>query len=83
MGKTGPDHSLGIADIAAPAIMTCAEATPDHNKGMGIATMEAAQDNPIQHTEATATEIAMRQHTDHAIDHPHTAAIQVLLPGLQ
>ena len=34
-GETGPDHSLDIADIAAPAIMTCTEATPDHNKRDG------------------------------------------------
>ena len=57
--------------------MTHTEATPDHNNGMGIATIEAVQDNPIQHTEATVTEPAVIHHTSHTTDHPHTTAHQV------
>ena len=34
--ETGPDHSL--ANIIAPAIMTCTEAAPDYNNGIGTAT---------------------------------------------
>ena len=49
-----PDHSLDIADITAPAIVTCTDATPDHNKGIGTDAIEADQGNPIQHTKATA-----------------------------
>ena len=48
--ETGPDHSLNIVDIAALPIVTCIEAPPDHNKGMGTATIEASQGDPIQHT---------------------------------
>ena len=57
--------------------MTCIEATLDHNKGMGTATIEAAQGNPIQHTKATVAEPAMTHHTSHIADHPHTTANQV------
>ena len=42
-GETGPDHSLDIADITAPAVVTCTEATPDNNKGTETAVIEAAQ----------------------------------------
>ena len=73
-GETGPDHSPGIADITAPAITTCTEAALDHNKGMGTATIEAAQGDPIQHTQATVTEPAMTHHTNHTTDHSITAA---------
>ena len=76
-GETGPDHSIGKADIAAPAVVTCTEATPDHNKATGTATIEAAQGNPIQHTKATAAEPTMIHHTGHITDHSHTAAPQV------
>ena len=66
IGETCPDHSLGIADITAPGIMTCTEATLDHNKGMGTATIEAAQGNPIQHTKASV------HRTHHDMPHqPH------------
>ena len=80
-GETDPDHSLGIADITAPAIMTCTEATPDCNKRMATATIGAVQGNLIQHTEATATEPVMTHHTDHTADHTHNAAHQVTAPG--
>ena len=73
---TGPDHSLDIADITATAIMTCTEAALDHDKGMGTATIEAAQDNPIQHTNDTVTDLAMTHHTGHTANHPHTTANQ-------
>ena len=49
--ETGSDQSL--ANIMAPAIMSCPEAAPDHNNGTGTATMEAAQDDPIQYTKDT------------------------------
>ena len=76
-GETGPDHSLASADSAAPAIMTCTNATPDHNKGTDTATIEAAQGDPIQHTKATVTEPTMTHLTSHTADHPHTTAHQV------
>ena len=57
--------------------MTCIEATPDHNEGMGKATIEVAQGNPIQHMKATVTGPAMTHHTSLTADSPHTAAHQV------
>ena len=75
--ETGPDHSLGTADIAAPAIMTCTETAVDHSNRMGRATIEAAQDNPIQHTEGTVTNPAMTHQISHTTNHPHTVAHQV------
>ena len=44
---------------------------------MGTAAIEAAQGNPIQHTEATVAEPAVKHLTGHTTDHPHTAAHQV------
>ena len=78
-GETGTDHSLGIADITALAVMTCTEATPNHNKGMGTATIEAAQGNPIQHTEATIAEPTVTCLTGHTPDHWYTTAHQVTI----
>ena len=75
--EMGPDHSLDIADITAPAIMTCTKATPDHNSGTESAITEAPQDNPIQHTEDTVTDPTMTHNTGHTANHPHTAAHQV------
>ena len=72
--ETSPDHNLGTADITAPAIMTCTEATSDHNSGMGTATMEAAQDIPIQHTKDTVANPAMTHHTSHTTNHQHTTS---------
>ena len=46
-GEKGPDYSLGIADIAAPIIMICTEATPDCNKGTGTTPIEATQETPF------------------------------------
>ena len=57
--------------------MTCTEATPDCNKGMGTVTIGAAQGDLIPHTKATAAEPAMTHHT---ADHPHTTAHQVTAP---
>ena len=76
-GEIGPDHSLDRADTKALAIMTCTEAAPDHNKGMGTDDIEAAHVDPIQHTKATATEPTVTHHTGHTADNPHTAAHQV------
>ena len=56
--------------------MTCTEFAPDHGNGMGTATIEAAQDDPIQHTEDTATDPTMTHYTCHTANHPHTAAHQ-------
>ena len=52
--------------------MTCTEAAPDHNKGMGTDAIEAAQGNPIQHTKATAAEPAMTHYTGHTTAHQVT-----------
>ena len=56
--------------------MTCIEATSDHNEGMGKATIEAAQDDPIQHTKDTVTDPIMTHHTGHTANHPHTTTHQ-------
>ena len=76
-GETDPYHSLDIVDTTAPAIVTCTDTAPDHNKGMGIAAIEAAQGDPIQHTEAIVTGPTMTLHTSHTADHPHTTDHQV------
>ena len=83
MEETGPDHSLDIADTTALAIMTCTAAAPDCNKGEGTATIETAQDNPIQHTEDTVTDPAMT-HTPATQQMIHTPQlIRIPLSGLQ
>ena len=66
-----------MADIKALAIVTCTEAAPDHNKGMGRDAIGAAQGNLIQHTEAIAIGPTMTDHTGHTADNPHTTAHQV------
>ena len=72
--ETGPDHSLDTADIIASAIMTCTEVIPDHNNWTGSVAIEAAQDNPILHTEDTVTDPTMTHHTSLTTNPPHTAA---------
>ena len=57
--------------------MTYTEATPNCNKGMGTATIDAAQGNPIQHTEATVTKPTMTHLTSYNADHQYSAAHQV------
>ena len=74
--ETSPDHSLDTADSIAPAIVTCTETASDHNNGTGTATIKAAQDDPIHHTEDAATGPAMSHHTGETINPPHTAACQ-------
>ena len=64
-GEIDPDQSLDIADIEALALMTCTEATQDHNKGMGADIKEAAQGDSIQHAKTTTTEPPMTDHTGH------------------
>ena len=81
--ETSPDHSLDTANITALATMTYIEATPDHNNGTGTATIEAAQDDSIQHTEDTAIGPAKTHHTGHTANPPLTAALRLLLSGLQ
>ena len=73
---TSPDHSLDIADTTAPAIVTCTETAPDHNNGTGSATIEAAQNDPIQHIKDTVAGPAMTYHTSHTANPPCTAANQ-------
>ena len=72
--QTSPDHSLDTADTTAPAIVPCTEASPDHNNRKGSATIEAAQDNPIQHTEDTVAGPTVTLHTGHTANPPHTTA---------
>ena len=74
--ETGPDHNPDIAEIVAQAIITCTEAVPYHNNWMDTAAIEAAQDDPIQHTEDTVADLTMTHHTGHTTNHPHTAAHQ-------
>ena len=56
--------------------MTCIEVAPDHNNGTGSATIEAAQDNSIQHTKDTVAGPAMTLHTSHTTNPTQTAAHQ-------
>ena len=44
-----------------------------------MATIEAVQGNPSQHTEATVTEPTMTHHNNHTADHPHTTAHPVTI----
>ena len=74
--ETSPDHSLDTANIIAPAVMACTEAAQNHSNRTGTTTIEAAPDDPIQHTENTATSPAMTNHTSHTTNPPHTAASQ-------
>ena len=81
--ETDPDDSLDTANTVALPIMTCIEAAPDHNKGIGTAAIEAAQDNPIQHTGDTVTGHAMT-HTLVTLKIFHTLQlIRLLLSGSQ
>ena len=72
--ESGPDHSLDMANIIAPAVMICTEAAPNHSNGTDTTTIEAAQDVPIQHTKDTATGPAVTHHTGHTANPLHTAA---------
>ena len=56
--------------------MSCAQATLAHNNRTGTATIEAAQDNPIQHTDNTVEDAAMTHHTSHTANPLHTTAHQ-------
>ena len=60
----------------AAAVVTCTEAPPYHNNGTGPGTMEAAQDDSIQHTGDTVTGHTMIHHTSHTKNPPHTIAHQ-------
>ena len=57
--------------------MTCTEAAPNDNNRTGTAAIEAAQDNPSQHTMDTVTGPTMTHHTSHTANPPHTAAHQI------
>ena len=74
--ETSPDHSLDTEHITAPAAMICTEAPHNHNSGTGTATIEAAQGDPIEHTEDTATGPTKTHHTGHTANLPHTAGHQ-------
>ena len=65
-----------MADTAAPAFVTHTEAAPDHNNGTGSATIEAAQDDPIQHIEDIVADPVMTHHTDHTANPLYTPAHQ-------
>ena len=75
--ETGLVGSLDTADITAPANVTYTEATAGHDNGMGSATIEAAQNNPIQCTKDRVTAPTMTHYTGHTANHTHTAAHQV------
>ena len=76
--NTGQDQSLDTTGIAAPATVTYPEAASDLNNGTGTATIEANQDDPIQHTKNTVTDPTMTHCTTHTTNHPHTTAHQVV-----
>ena len=56
--------------------MSCTEAAPDHNKGTGTATIEAAQDDPIQLAGDTVTGHFIIHHTEHTANPAHSTAQQ-------
>ena len=56
--------------------MTSTEAAPDLNNGRGTTTIEAAQDDPFQHTKGTVTDPTVTHHTSHTTIPPNTAAPQ-------
>ena len=72
--ETNPHQSLDTANIVAPDIINCPEANPDHNNWTGTATIEAAQDDPIQHTGDIFTGHTMTHHTSHTTNPPHIVA---------
>ena len=73
--ETDPDHSLDTADITDLVIMTCTEATLDNNR-TDTATIEVAQNNPIQHTRDPLPGHTVIHHTSHITSSPHTQAHQ-------
>ena len=52
--------------------MTCTKATPDCNGRTDTAITEAAQDDPIQHTEDAVTDPIMTHHISHTTNHPNS-----------
>ena len=62
--------------------MTYTEAAPNHNNGTGPATIETAQDDPIQYTEYTAADPAMTHHTSHTTNPTHTTPHQATTPRI-
>ena len=57
-------------------MITCTDPIPDHNNGTGTAAIEAAQDDPIQHTGNTGTGYALIHHMGDTANPPHTTAHQ-------
>ena len=80
IGKEGTtlDHTLDTADLAAPTIVTCTEATPGVSTRTDIATIEVAQDDLTPHTGDIATDPTMTHHTGHTT---HIAVIQTIPLG--
>ena len=72
--ETAPDHSLDTEDTTAPAVITCTEATPEHNNGSGTAAIEVTQDYCNQHMKDTVADPTVTHHTSHTANPPHTAA---------
>ena len=66
-----------MADITAVADMTSTEVAPDHNPGMGTATIEAAQGDPIQHIEDTVVGLTVIHPSSYTTDLPPTTVHQV------
>ena len=63
-------------------VVTCTEATPDHNNGTGTSAIIATHDDPIQHIKDTATGPAMKYHTGHTATPLHTTAHQATTVGI-
>ena len=62
--------------------MTCTEATPNHKNRTGTATIDAAQDDPIQHTDDTAAGPTITHYTGHTANPPHATACQATTPRI-
>ena len=71
--ETTLDHILDTADIAAPVVMTCTEAVPDHRTETDTAAIEVAQDSSTPYTGDIVTDPAVTHPTGHTT---HIAVIQ-------
>ena len=73
-GKKGTlDHILDTADIEAPAVMTCTEATHDHSTRTDTTAIEVAGNDLTPHTRETAADPAVTHHSSHTA---HITVIQ-------
>ena len=63
--------------------MTHVEAAPGHDTGIITTTPGVAHDADIPHTEITAIDPTMTNHTNPTTDHPHTENLQPTTPEIE